>query len=309
MNPGVTRRVDRQPSAPQTGLDFLHFIRGSEMRIFLVASLLLVAMCTATGVNAQDSEPQLAWQRGPATGAIGNNATIDIPKDYVFLDAAETTRYVEMSKNIPSGDEQLFAPTTGDWDAYFSFAPEGYVKDNETLDADALLETIRSNQKEANAERRRRGWSEYTITGWHLAPRYNPDTRVLEWATMLKAEGSEGVSINYNTKVLGRKGVMSVQLVSSPEKFEAGLAAFKGKLNGFKYKPGDRYADYKPGDHVAEFGLAALVAGGAAAVAAKKGFFAVIAAFLAAAWKFVLMGIAGLGIWLKSLFGKKKGTE
>jgi uncharacterized membrane-anchored protein len=283
-----------------------------DMKFFLAASLLLVAMCTATSVHAGDAEaaqPQLAWQRGPATGAIGSNATIDIPQDYVFLDVAETTRYVEMSENLPSGEEQLFAPTSGDWDAYFSFAPEGYVKDSETLDADALLETIRSNQKQANAERRRRGWAEFTITGWHIAPRYNPETRVLEWATTARAAGSDRASINYNTKILGRKGVMSVQLVSTPEKFAAGLAAFQDRLDGFKYKPGDRYADYKAGDHVAEYGLAALVAGGAAAVAAKKGFFGAIAAFLAAAWKFVLMGIVGVGVWLKSLFGKKKGTE
>ena len=279
------------------------------MRTFFAASMLLVALCTATSANAQDGEPQLAWQRGPATGAIGSNATIDIPKDYVFLDMPETSKYVEMTHNIPSGEEQLFSPTSGDWDAYFSFAPEGYVKDNETLDADALLETIRSNQTEANAERRRRGWAELTITGWHLAPRYNPETRVLEWATTAKAEGSDGASINYNTKVLGRKGVMSVQLVAAPEKFDAALVALRQRLMGFNYKPGDRYADYKPGDHVAEYGLAALVAGGAAAVAAKKGLFGVIAAFLAAAWKFVLMAIAGLGVWLKSLFGKKKGTE
>lgn len=282
------------------------------MRIFLAASLLLMAVCPATGVHAEGAaaaQPQLAWQRGPATGAIGSNATIDIPEDYVFLDVAETTRYVEMSQNLPSGEEQLFAPTSGDWDAYFSFAPEGYVKDNETLDADALLETIRSNQDEANKERRRRGWPEFNITGWHIAPRYNPDTRVLEWATTAKAEGSDGASINYNTKILGRKGVMSVQLVSTPEKFEAGLAAFQDRLDGFKYQPGDRYADYQPGDHVAEYGLAALVAGGAAAVAAKKGFFGVIAAFLAAAWKFVLMGLVAIGVWMKSLFGKQKGAQ
>lgn len=282
------------------------------MRLFLAASLLLMAMCPTTGVHAEDAaaaQTQLAWQRGPATGAIGSNATIDIPEDYVFLDVAETTRYVEMTENLPSGEEQLFAPTSGDWDAYFSFSPEGFVKDNETLDADALLETIRSHQQEANKERRRRGWAGFTITGWHIAPRYNPDTRVLEWATKMKAEGSDGASINYNTKILGRKGVMSVQLVSSPEKFDAGLATFQDRLAGFQYKAGDRYADYKPGDHVAEYGLAALVAGGAAAVAAKKGFFGVIAASLAAAWKFILMGVVAVGVWLKSLFGKSKDAR
>ena len=279
------------------------------MRILLAASLLLSAMCSAAGVSAQETGQDLQWQRGPVTGAIGDNATIDIPKDYVFLDVAETTRYVEMSRNIPTGEEQLFAPTSGDWDAYFSFSPEGYVKDNETLDADALLESMQDSQEASNAERRRRGWPALSIVGWHIKPRYNPTTKVLEWATILKADDADATSINYNTKVLGRKGVMSVQLVSSPEKFTAGLTDFQDKLNGFAYKAGDRYGDYRPGDHVAEYGLAALVAGGAAAVAAKKGFFGAIAAFLAAAWKLVLAAIVGLGVWMKSLFGRKKETR
>ena len=55
----------------------------------------------------------------------------------------------------------------------------------------------------------------------------------------------------------------------------------------------------------AEFGLAALIAGGAAAVAAKKGVFAVIAGFLAAAWKFILVAVIGAFAWIKSLFKKK----
>jgi uncharacterized membrane-anchored protein len=279
------------------------------MKTQLAAALLFVATCLATGVHAEEAAPQFNWQRGPATGAIGENATLAIPKDYVFLNVAETTRYVELSENIPTGDEQLFAPTSGDWDAYFSFEPEGYVKDDETLDADALLASMKSGQEESNAERRRRGWPALDIVGWHIAPRYNPQTKVLEWATILKAEGSAGTSINYNTRVLGRKGIMTVQLVSTPEKFDAALVAFKDRLDGFAYKPGDRYADYRAGDHVAEYGLAALVAGGAAAVAAKKGFFGMIAAFFAAAWKLILPAFLGLGVWLKSLFGRKKGAE
>jgi len=277
------------------------------MKIHWAALLLLAAVCFTAGASAQEAQ-ELQWQRGPGTGAIGDNATIEIPQDYVFLDVAETARYVEMSKNISTADEQLFAPTSGDWDAYFSFSAEGYVKDNETLDADALLESMKNSQEEANVDRVRRGWDELHLVGWHIAPRYDPQTKVLEWATILK-NGSGGSSINYNTKVLGRKGIMSVQLVSSPENFDAALVAFKDKLNGFNYKPGDRYADYRAGDHVAEYGLAALVAGGAAAVATKKGFFGMIAAFFVAAWKLIIPALVGLGLWLRSLFGKKKTKE
>jgi uncharacterized membrane-anchored protein len=57
---------------------------------------------------------------------------------------------------------------------------------------------------------------------------------------------------------------------------------------------------------VAEFGLAALVLGGAAAVATKKGFWAVIGGFLAAFWK-LLAGLAVAAVAaLGGLFKKKQ---
>lgn len=278
------------------------------MKNFFAASLLLAAVCFSDGAMAQDEAPAFDWKYGPMTGAIGDNATLEIPADYVFLDAVETRRYVVMSENIPSDDEHLFAPTSGAWEAYFSFSPEGYVEDNETLDPDELMASMKSSQKASNIERRRRGWVELEMVGWHIEPRYDLQTRVLEWATVLK-DGSTRRTINYNTRVLGRKGIMTVQLVSSPEKFDASLVEFKDSLDGFRYKQGERYADYQAGDHVAEYGLAALVAGGAVAFASKKGFFGMIAAFFAAAWKIIIPVFVGLGVWVRRLFGKKNDGE
>ena len=274
-----------------------------------IVALLLVAAACVGGARAQETAPAFDWQAGPTTGAIGDTATIAVPKDYVFLDKAETTRYVEYTKNIPSGEEQLFAPDDGSWDAYFSFSAEGYVKDKDALDADAILATMKEGQAESNAERRRRGWSELEIVGWHIPPRYNTESRVLEWATILKDSASGNQSINYNTRILGRKGVMTVQLVSAPERFDASLTDFRGRLKAFDFRQGDRYADFKPGDHVAEYGLAALVAGGAVAMASKKGLFGAIAAFFAAAWKIVIPLFVAAGVWLKRLFSRKKTPE
>lgn len=280
------------------------------MKNLFAASLLLAAMCFSGGAVAQDEPPPFKWQRGPATGAIADNATIAIPEDYVFLDADETARYVVLSQNIPSEGEQLFAPTSGHWDAYFEFSPEGYIKDNETLDPDELMASMKSSQEESNAERRRRGWTELEMVGWHIEPRYDPQTRVLEWATVLKdKDDAASQTVNYNTRVLGRKGVMTVQLVASPARFDASLAQFKDALEGFQYKQGERYADYKAGDHVAEYGLAALVAGGALAIGSKKGFFGMIAAFFAATWKVIIPLFVGLGLWAKRLFGKNNDPQ
>lgn len=282
------------------------------MKKLFAAAGLLAALWAGGAVQAQDAEQapvEFDWQRGPGTGAIGTRAAIELPGDYVFLDAAETRRYVEWTENVPAGEEYLFGPTSDKWEAYFSFSEEGYVEDSEALDPDELLASLRESQIASNEDRRRRGWSELRIEGWHVPPRYNATTKTLEWATRLSSSDSDDVTVNYNTRVLGRKGTMSVQVIARPENFEAGLAEFQSSMAGFSYNPGERYADYVPGDRVAEYGLAALITGGAVAVAGKKGFFGVIAAFFAATWKLLLAGLVGLGVWLKSLLKPKKDRE
>lgn len=271
----------------------------------LVAAASLLALLWVVPARAQDM-PRFDWQAGPGTGEIGGRATIDIPEDFVFLDAAETARYVEWTENIPVGDEYLFGPANDNWEAYFSFSADGYVKDDERLDADELLATLRSNQDASNRERRQRGWPELRIEGWQVPPRYNADTRSLEWATRLVDSDTGTATINYNTRVLGRKGTMSVQVVARPETFDQGLAEFKSHMGGFAYNRGERYADYQAGDPVAKYGLAALVTGGAVVAAGKNGLFKVIGAFLVSTWKLLLAGLVGIGLWLRRAFGSKQ---
>ena len=95
-------------------------------------------------------------------------------------------------------------------------------------------------------------------------------------------------------------------LVASNEDLDAATAEFKKVLTGFEYQSGQRYADVQEGDKIAEYGLAALIAGGAAAVATKKGFWGVLAGFFAAAWKFIIAGVLAIGAWARSLFKKKE---
>ena len=84
------------------------------------------------------------------------------------------------------------------------------------------------------------------------------------------------------------------------------IADFKEKLNGFEYNQGERYTEFKAGDKLAEYGFAALILGGAAAVASKKGFFALALAFLAGAWKLLIIPFVLLLGWFKSLMFKKE---
>lgn len=247
---------------------------------------------------------KLKWVDGPTVIAMPGNATLQLPEGYVYLDNKNTKRYLELNENLSDGSEVMIAPNDLSWTAYLGFLKEGYVKDDETIDADALLKQLTEDTEAANEERRRRGWPDLHVVGWASPPSYNRETKRLEWATTLESEGSKGA--NFFTKILGRHGHTSVQMVSNPDELAGGEMALNQVLAGFDYKTGNRYADFKPGDKVAEYGLAAMVVGGAAAVAAKKGVLPAIGAFLAATWKFLLAGAAAAVAGLKSMFKKKQ---
>ena len=247
---------------------------------------------------------KLKWVDGPTIIAMPGNATLQLPEGYVYLDQKNARRYLELNENLSDGNEVMIAPDDLSWTAYLGFLEEGYVKDDEQIDADALLKQLTDGTEAANEERRSRGWPELHVVGWASPPSYNRDTRRLEWATSYESEGSKGV--NFFTKILGRSGHTSVQLVSGSDELAGSEVALNQVLAGFDYNAGNRYADFKPGDKVAEYGLAAMVVGGAAAVAAKKGVLPAIGAFLAATWKFLLAGAAAAVAGLKSMFNKKQ---
>ncbi len=69
---------------------------------------------------------------------------------------------------------------------------------------------------------------------------------------------------------------MTVVLVADSLELKSSVNSFKHALAGYHFVEGEKYSEFKKGDRVAEFGLAALIAGGAAAVATKKGFWAVL---------------------------------
>ncbi len=273
----------------------------------LMTALMAASAFARTAAAAEPPNPiaALAWQPGPRTAVLGNKAEIRVPDGYAFLSTVETTKFMDLNENPSNGDEYLLAPTDFAWFTLFRFDPVGYVKDDEKIDADALLKSIGDAQVAGNQERVNRGWGTLSIKGWRFEPRYDRDARRLEWAVAAKDDATGQDLVNYNTRLLGRTGIMEVTLLAAPQSLDTSVLALKDVLRGFTFSSGEKYAEYRSGDHIAEFGLAALVAGGAAAVAAKKGFFTVALAFLAGAWKFVLAAGVGATAWLRSLFRKR----
>src|SRR5258708_6148803 len=215
-----------------------------------IGALVFLAFLFAVTAYAQENPlSKLGWQFS-GDGVIGDKATIKIPEGYAFLGAADTKKFMELNENLTSGREYLFAPKDLSWFAVFEFSPVGYVKDDEKIDADSVLNTVRKSTEKGNEERRKRGWGTLSIQGWRFQPQYDKNAKLLEWAFVATDDRTNAPIINYNTRLLGRTGVMQVVLVSSPEALDQSVGSLKKALGGYDFTRGEKYAEFRPGDHV-----------------------------------------------------------
>ena len=288
-----------------------------KLRIFVVASVVCICALIAVGQSKKKPKPspsptpelawstlyeEIKWQKGPSVGDLEDKAQVKVPDGYVFADAGDTRSIMEANQNPTTGREIGFvAPDGENWFAVFEFADVGYVKDDEkdTLDANALLDSIKEGTAAGNQERMKRGWPTMTIIGWETPPRYDDTTHNLEWAVRAQSDGEPVV--NHNTRLLGRGGVMEVTLVVNPELLAETLPKFKAMLAGFEYKKGHKYAEFRAGDRTAAYGLTGLIVGGGTAALVKTGAFKWI-------WKgLVAVGIAA-GALVKKLFSRRSAA-
>lgn len=279
-------------------------------RLSLAALLLMVS---ASGLLAQDAEEAnpiaaIKWQEGPTTAQVGNESRFSVPEGCGFTDATGARQFMIATENPPSGNElgvllcDLKEQVDGDeFFVVFSFDGSGYVKDDDAgeLDANAILAGIREGNEVSNRERQKQGWATLEITGWAKAPYYDLQTNNLTWALSGMSAG-EGV-VNHSVRLLGRGGVMHADLVVDPTQLAATVPEFDRIIGTHQFVAGRKYSEWQPGDKVAEYGLTALVAGGAVAVAAKSGI-------LAKLWKVIAVAVVGAFAWLRSLFSRKPRT-
>ena len=258
--------------------------------------------------QAQEEENIFAGLKpvmGPATVKLGTQGQARIPDGLIFLNAKDTRTLLERMENLTSGDELGLVGTPDlKWLAVFAFDKSGYVEDTgdaADIDAKALLQSIKENVAEANKEKAARGWAPSEVVGWAIPPHYNKETKNLEWSVRFKSSGYE--YDNYNVRILGREGVMRVIFVGDQDGYAQSLQAARGVMADYSFVSGKTHAEWRQGDKVAGYGLAALVAGGAAAAAAKSGL---LGKFIKPIGIAILAGLAAIG---KLFRRKKKGDS
>src|SRR5262245_42123444 len=108
---------------------------------------------TAAQKEFQEKLAALDWVEGPKSVNISKNSSLALPEGYVFLDAANTAKFDELTQNLGSGEEAMLAPKSLEWRAYLVFEEEGYVKDDEKVDAPAILKSLQEGAEDSNSER------------------------------------------------------------------------------------------------------------------------------------------------------------
>jgi uncharacterized membrane-anchored protein len=251
--------------------------------------------------------PDIPHLEGPKLVDLGHDIEIDLPEGFVLFERAQAQEMVRRGGN--DGDDVLAAVGKKDseWAIIIEYSDIGYVSDDDAdeLNAGELLESYRQGTAQQNIKRKELGLPELFIDGWSEMPRYDRGKHHLVWG--INGHDTDGKLVNHFTRILGRGGFISVNLISAPELLEQARTDAQPVLGATRYKLGATYADYREGDKSSGLGLTALVLGGAGvAKVAKAGILVAILAFLKKGFVLVLLPFAALARWL---FGRKKAAE
>ncbi|PJZ40708.1 hypothetical protein CH370_15470 [Leptospira kmetyi] len=238
-------------------------------------------------------------------------ATLNVPSNFKYINGKQSKLVLEnVWGNPPSAEPlgMLFLKNQSPISDNFTYAisidysEEGYIKDDDAKDLDYgdLLDEMKSDMKESNESRKKEGYPSVELVGWASPPFYDEKSKKLHWAKTLKFEGSEVDTLNYNIRILGRKGVIVLNVIADADKLPLVNEELDAIVNSTEFNEGNRYEDFNPGlDTVAAYGIGGLIAG---KVLAKAGFFALLLKF----WKVIALAvIGGFGVLKKFIFREK----
>ncbi|MBI1183263.1 DUF2167 domain-containing protein [bacterium] len=243
------------------------------------------------------------------TVSLGNGeATLIVPPGFRFLGPEEARHILEEEwGNPPSETFGLLFPTgqspfspTMTYAVEISYDEDGYVEDDDAqdIDYDDLLEEMQESAREQNPQRIAQGYPGIEIVGWASPPFYDSETKKLHWAKELHFDSVENNTLNYNIRVLGRHGYLTMNVIADMENLPAVQTDIDKILGSVNFNEGYAYKDFDSSiDKVAAFGIGGLIAG---KVLAKAGFFAIILKF----WKIIAIAVGGFFVSMrKRLFG------
>ncbi len=266
----------------------------------------------STQLRINEIEQSLIYKTGIIELESGN-ATLTVPKGFRYLDKTQSIYVLTDLWGNPADSSILgmLVPEnrgvleTNSWVFTISFDEMGYVKDADAddIDYDDLLKEQQNDFKEVNPERIKQGYQPIEFIGWASSPYYDKNKKILHWAKELKFGQDSLNTLNYNLRVLGRKGIFMLNAVASMSELPEVKSNIDKVIGSVEFKDGHKYSDFLPDvDNVAAWTIGGLVAG---KILAKVGFFVLIAKF----WKLIALAIAGAGGSIWKYFKKQKKDD
>lgn len=291
------------------------------IKVFIIIFLLLPLFAnSSTDIEVSEEEKYAKWAKSVwesldrMTGEIklpNAVATLNVPENFYYLAPKDAEKVLVDVWGNPPGQNTLgmlfpseMTPFDNDsWAVTIEYEEDGYVSDEDADDINysELLVQMKSDTNLASQERVKQGYEAIELVGWASPPYYDAATYKLHWAKEIKFANRSINTLNYNIRVLGRKGVLVLNFIAQIDQKQLIETNLNSVLALADFDQGSRYSDFDPDiDDVAAYGLGALVAG---KVIAKTGFLAAAIIFLK---KFAVLFIVAIGAFLKRIFKRKE---
>jgi uncharacterized membrane-anchored protein len=285
------------------------------------AALAFLLVGPAAAQSKSDVLRSLHPQRGTITVA-NNLASLRLTDKFVYLDSNDARTFLtRIWENPPSAAEGTLGillpldpdPLSGEgWGVVITYNDSGYVSDDdaEKIDYASLLKEMQDAVRQVSAERVKQGYQSMELLRWARQPYYDKREKKLYWAKVLRFGNDTEETLNYEIRILGRRGVLNLNAVADMHAMARIDRAAPEILSMVSFNQGNTYAEFNPSvDQAAAYGIAGLIAGG---LLTKVGFFKGLIVLLLASKKLVGVGILALfgGLWgaIKAVFRGKTTT-
>jgi uncharacterized membrane-anchored protein len=259
----------------------------------------------------------LQYRQGQITLKNGL-AKINVPPSFRFLNGPDAETVLTKIWGNPPGSNPLGMILAAKnslldrdgWAVEITYREEGYIKDDDAgkLDYDKLLKQMQDSAQQENPEREKQGYQPIEIVGWATPPRYDQSSHKMYWAKEISFGSDPEHTLNYDIRMLGRRGVLVLTAIAPMDRLQDVEAATPALLSMVDFQEGHRYVDFNSStDKVATYGLGALIVGG---VLAKAGFFTkILLPLILVGKKFVIIGVVALGAAIKRIFAAITGRR
>ncbi|MBB34103.1 MAG: hypothetical protein CME89_01425 [Hirschia sp.] len=184
---------------------------------------------------------------------LNGDAKISVPEGFYFLDADQTSKLMEELTGFPAESDVLgmmMADGTDPldskgWRLMVRFDDIGRVEaDTGDINADATLQEFRSQADRTSLGNASGRGAPIELLGWAAAPELDTDSMSFSWGVDLVDFTRNLDLVDYRVNMLGREGVLKLELVASGFDRDA-IHAFGAQMDKLaSFNKGARYQDF-----------------------------------------------------------------